>query len=178
MIRDIRRIDASDSHSARLCISGALRPRCPSLFLSFSYPFLLSLARSSFNEAGRGSIPVRHVNVNVNVEQDPARVSQPRSRRHSRQTYAPMAGEREKERRAVSESHSCWGHSLTPSPACGKSVATISDTVGSGDQSCSWRPKTHSNRPPLPVRGNNKSRAIKRLGSDNAATLDAPVALR
>jgi len=36
MIRDIRRIDGSDSHSLRLCISGALRPRCPSLSLSLS----------------------------------------------------------------------------------------------------------------------------------------------
>lgn len=77
MIRDIRRIDGSDSHSVRLCISGALRARCLSLFL-LHLSLLLSLPRSSFNEAGRGSIPVRHVNVNVNVEQDPARVSQPR----------------------------------------------------------------------------------------------------
>jgi len=88
MIRDIRRIDGSDSHSLSLCIAGALHPKClslslpPSLLpLSRSFlllSFLVSPVRSSFNEAGRGSIPVRHVNVNVNVEQDPARVSQPR----------------------------------------------------------------------------------------------------
>lgn len=82
MIRDIRRRFDVRERVAVIVIPYVymfLVPRVPDTSFSLPPSLPLSLSLLSFNEAGRGSIPVRHVNVNVNVEQDPARVSQPRA---------------------------------------------------------------------------------------------------